>query len=315
MADAVVKPATDASDPTLRFTYTLRFQYRYQIPLGIAGQVRTKSGRIVGDLVDLAVQENAVSFGILPRSNQNEPVQERNYVLDCRLTEHGIAALEEERESDPRKDIHLILTMRGMFLQPTYRMIDRSPASTVEGMVAGDQTRWGPGIGFIESMMLSSNVTIYSSQWTSEFAPAFGIGQFLIVELPVISDHTGPASKLGERIREASIALESMRKDVEAGHWTECIEHSRPVTELLKDPEEVRVVLERDGLSTSAADDLLKSIRGAFDFASKFIKKVERGGAGLNPTLVAKKEDALYVYSSSVTLLNLIARKAARENA
>jgi asparagine synthetase B (glutamine-hydrolysing) len=67
-----------------------------------------------------------------------------------------------------------------------------------------------------------------------------------------------------------------------------------------------------DGLSDAAADDLLKSIRGAFDFASKFIKKIDRDAGGVSPALVAKKEDAMFVYSNALTLVNLLAAKRNR---
>lgn len=312
--DTRVTPASDTADPTLRFDTFIQYQYRYQVPLGLVGQVRTQLGKVVGDLVPLAHPDNAVDVGILPRSNQNEPMQERKFVLDCRLSPLGMAALLEARESDPKKDIRLVLMLRATFLLPAFRMANQLQGTPVEGVVLGEPTKWGPGLGQIQSTVMTQNVVIYSSQWVSDFAPVFGVGRFMVVEVPVVERAQLPPSAFGKSLLEAQVAVGKMAADLEAGHWTECVEHSRTVAELLRDEVKVTGILEQDGLSREASEALVSTIRGQFTFASKFLHRRERGGAGPNPPLVAKKEDAFFVYNASVQLVNLLSRKAARSS-
>jgi hypothetical protein len=316
MVDTQVIPAPDSADPTFRFTHTIRYQYRYQVPVRLTGQVRTSHGRILGDLVELATPENMSKQGILPRSMQNEPLQDRPFILDCRLSPKAIEAIIEEREQNPKKDIQLILQMAVQYLAPSFRLAsgDQAGQRPSGDAVLAEPTMWGPGLGEIRSEVATATVTIYASQWSSEFAPAFGVGRYLVVELPEVTSGGQGQSPTQRRISAASEAIVQMQGDINAGHWSECVEHSRAVLELLRSPDELKPILLEDGLSDEAADDMLKSMKSAFDFASKFLKKTARGSAQLNPALVAKKEDAYYVYSTSVALVNLVARKLTRAN-
>lgn len=314
MADTRVIPAPDAADPTFRFFHSIKYQYRYQIPVRLSGQLRTGNGRILGDLVELAAPDNVTKQGILPRSMHNEPVQERPFVFDCRLSPYAIEALLRERDASPRRDIQLVLQMMVLYLDPSFRLTSSNQAGQgqLADLVAADPTTWGPGLGEIRSEMVTASLTIYSSQWTSEFAPAFGLGDYVVVELPRFRDEAHAETQMDHRIEAARKAVTQMQADINAGHWSECIEHSRAVAELLRAPEEVRGVLVEDGASDDAANSIISSVKGAFDYASKFLKKASKSSGTLNPALVPKKEDAYYVYTTSMALINLLARKMAR---
>lgn len=314
MADTRVIPAPDSADPTLRFTHTIRYQNRYQVPIRVTGQLRTAKGRILGDLVEVAAPENTLRQGIMPRSSQNEPLQERPVILDCRLSQKALEAIVEERDQNPKRDILLTLHMSVLMLAPSFHVVGGVQVDPRQphDLIAADQTMWGPGLGEIRSEIQTTNVTIYASQWSSEFAPTFGIGRYLVVELPeVVSGPKGETS-LQKRVVAASEAIDQMRSDIANGHWSECIEHSRAVLELLRTPDDLKPTLLEDGLSDEAANDMLLSMKGSFDFASKFLKKTAKGSARLNPDLVAKKEDAYFVYSNALALVNLVSRKLNR---
>lgn len=316
MADASVAPAPNAADPTLRFTVTIDYQFRYTIPLGVFGHAKTEKGVIIGQLQPVGFSQNATHDGVLPRSNQNENTQRRPYTLDCRLTSRGVDALMDAREANPKKDVIVTLELVARFLLPKYRIgpsgLTMGPPMGNENTVNAEQTNWGPGIAEIKGEVLQVSVKIPASDWANEFAPAFGVGRFLVVELPLPSSPGQAPTPLGERVASAFDAVRTMEADLRSGNWTDCVQHSRAVMELLKLPEELKALLVSDGLSEPAADDVLKSVRGSFDFTSKFIKRVERDSGGVNPTLTAKKEDAFFVYSNSVTLVNLLAAKQKR---
>jgi hypothetical protein len=68
----------------------------------------------------------------------------------------------------------------------------------------------------------------------------------------------------------------------------------------------------KNGYAREGADAFYKGITELFNFSSKFIHKVEKGGVKLLPEIKAQKEDAYMIYSLSASLLNLIARKKVR---
>jgi hypothetical protein len=51
-----------------------------------------------------------------------------------------------------------------------------------------------------------------------------------------------------------------------------------------------------------------------FDFASKFVHRTDKTGKRLVPEVRAAKEEAMLVYALAGTVVNLIARKTARQN-
>jgi hypothetical protein len=309
MAEAKVAPALDTANPTLRFAVTFEFQFRYLVPIRIYGQVRTLTGRILGDLRLLASPENAWRDGILPRSNQNEPQQKRTAVLDCALTPAAIAAILKERETHPTKDIVLNLQMVLVSLQPNFRLSAGGSPPGPADVVFGQQTTWGPGLGEVHGEAFNCSMTIYSSQWSSEYAPAFGVGRFLMLEIPEIPLEGAVAGALADRVRAASVALGKMRIDIEKGEWTQCAEDARPVVELLNNRELLRPLFETNGVQPATAEALLSGLQGVLDYAHAFHHRLDKPREKVVPAVNAEPEDAYLAFATAAALLNLVARK------
>ena len=150
--------------------------------------------------------------------------------------------------------------------------------------------------------------SIASSDWVSDFAPQLEIGRFITTELPLPSP-VAINKEFAERLNKATEALQKMEEEAKKGEWTEVIQNSRPVAELLRDEIMVSSVLAKHGFSEEAAGSLLGTIRNLFDYSSKFIHKVAKDGTIIPAEIKAEKEDAYLIYSVSIGLLNLLTQK------
>lgn len=313
MAELSVKPHPSSVNPALRIELVWEYQDRYVVPLRAEGQVKSERGQLVGHLVSSAVPENAFKTGILPQS-QNPTQQKRKVLFDCLLSHRALEHILDCRDSNPRGDVVLNVDLILWTLNPVFRVGPQMAGSAEIPFFAGT-TAWGSGFGTLNSEVATGSLTIYSSQWTTDYAPAFGIGRFFTVELPDPRPAKPPSeTSFGGRLTRAVAALDKMERDVRAGHWTDCVEDSRPVMELLQTPSEVKALLLADGLSEPAADELLKVIDGEFYFASKFIHELTTNKKDLSPPLTAKKEDAYFVYATAVSIVNLLGRKSSRQS-
>ena len=75
---------------------------------------------------------------------------------------------------------------------------------------------------------------------------------------------------------------------------------------------EVTDLINRDIGHEEAADDLQKSMKGLFDYASKFTHSLERDKKKLLPPLKASKEDAVAAFAAASAMVNLVSAKLRR---
>jgi hypothetical protein len=348
MFDVKVKPHPSAADPTLRIEVTREYQQIYNVPLEVRGTASAEDGSVVGELILAPIPENRSKDGILPNPKTNVGNVRRAYHFDCRLTSQGLERLMNCRDRNQRKDVVLNLSFLVTTLKPHFAttglttvkiedprrlgqlgipipggnpvrlvfhawdMPNQEALADLPPLAAGT-SEWGPAIGTYERDVETHTYTIRSSDWIHDFSPVLGVGRFINVELPEPGQMKTKVAGLGARLSRAITALEAMGHDIEEGEWTQCVQHSRAVVELLKDEATIKGVLVKDGFSEAAGADLMRSVRGLFDFASKFIKQLDPETKDVNPVLAANKEDAYFVYATSVCLVNLLSRKAQRQ--
>lgn len=349
MFDVKVKPHPSAADPTLRIEASREYRQIYNVPLDLRGTASAEDGSVLGELILAPSPENRSKDGILPNPKTNVGNVRRTYHFDCRLTRFGLERLLVCRDRNQRKDVVLNFSFLVTTLKPHFTttglttvqiddprrlgqlgvpipggnpvrlvfhawdMPNQESLADLPPLAMGT-SEWGPAIGTYERDVETHTYTVRSSDWIHDFSPVFGVGRFITVELPEPGQLKTKVAGLGARLSRAIAALETMRHDIEEGEWSQCVEHSRAVFELLKDEPAIKAVVVQDGLSEEAGSDLLKSIRGLFDFASKFLKQLDRDTKGVNPVLKASKEDSYLVYAEAVCLVNLLARKIARQS-
>lgn len=166
----------------------------------------------------------------------------------------------------------------------------------------------GPVFLTIQDVKQAIRHEIPSSEWVYDFAPALELGKFWVIEIPQIVPLTAK-DKLGRRINAAIKAIQVMETKIRAGEWNEAVKEARPFMELVREKKSIGDLLIKNGYTQDAADAFYEGITELFNFSSKFIHKVAKGGGKLLPEIKAEKEDAYLIYSLSASLLNLIARK------
>ena len=190
---------------------------------------------------------------------------------------------------------------RFVYWEPT----ERNAEGVDMDLVALGMTYSGVGFGEFAREVQNFDVTISSSDWVHDFLPVFGLGRFLTLDLPIPE----PASELDEKLERAVQALSKMDSDIQRGEWADCVEDSRPVWDLLKTENPPVKSLITQAFPGEAGTDLLAAVRKLFTFVSTFVKPLDRDKTRLNPVTIPQKEEAYFVYSTSVTVVNLVAQK------
>lgn len=156
-------------------------------------------------------------------------------------------------------------------------------------------------------------VNIPSSHWVRDYAPTFGIGKFLTVNIPQPEQLAIADGELSKRVNGAVDALKRMELDIQKGEYTQCAEDSRPLLELLNNPDLIRPLLKTSGLPDANAESLLSGLGQVYAYANAFHHRTERDGKVVSGAVNASSEDAYLAFATAAALLNLVQRKLSRK--
>jgi len=112
--------------------------------------------------------------------------------------------------------------------------------------------------------------------WIHDYCPVFQIGKFAVFEY-LLPEYTEGTGSIEERLNVSINSIQKMENNIIKGEWNKVIEDSRAVWELLRNEDEIKDLLTRDGYSPEAVEDLNGSIKKLFNFSSKFHHKEDRG--------------------------------------
>ncbi|MDG7000091.1 MAG: hypothetical protein JRN15_13370 [Nitrososphaerota archaeon] len=342
-----VLPYPDASDPSLLIQIRIDYQPSYRILLGIFGTVSTQDEKRLATLEPMLDDQCKFEDILQPwgRSSSSGTLS-RTLSYIVRLSQYGLTHIESLRQKERKKDVVLIFRFLTTYLQPEYSIasiktvnLDQNRQSSILGTY--DPRRpdkslllYEPAFqGAINDLPLLRPATagnesigrltrdldngiehiIKASDWVVDFAPVFGLGKSIIVEVPEI-EAAASSDEIGQRINEAAKALPKMREELIKGNWTDCIENSRPILELLNKKGLLLEVLTNDGLAKDTAEALINGLSSTYEYASKFHHRIERDRKTISSPVKADKEDAYLAYLNAVSLVNLIAEKARKRS-
>lgn len=338
-----VSPHPNSCDPTLLVKLKVQYQAGYAVFLGTVGLVSTKDGKKLGSLELIPGDECNFVEALQPwdRNGPGTNQTTRMFSYAVKLSGAGLAHLETLRQKDRKKDVVLLFDFVTILFQPEFM---RAPVVTApldqntqqrlfggndpnrRGILMVNKQRESGEPWLVSSMdggtgnlgkyswypQKGIEHIIRSSDWVADFAPVFGLGKSLVIEVPEIEPPIADGD-LGRRLKEASEALPKMKTDIMKGEWTTCAEDARPIIELLNKKDLILNLLTSDGLPRDAAESLVNGVSGIFDYASKFHHRVERDGFTVTPPVKAEKEDAYLAYMNAVTLVNLVSEKARKK--
>lgn len=327
MGDAVTVAVDKAAlGPGLTFHVCVDYQDGREALLGVAGTLHAADGKRLAMLTEIGTTgqfELAASDG-----NGGGSVRRHIVSIVADLNERAVDHIEVLRSANKKGDVilELSLTIRTLQSNATIASVTLDPDArsqsgqnlvykfTASRKLSGQADLWllsGDGratFARVHSEPRRCPVTIRGSDYAHDFAPVWHGHEFLVCEIPTPPELTGEDATIAAALAKAK----ESRKYLNAGEWDDAVRCLRGVWELLKKPGMLTTALTKDGCPEDAAKSLEASAQAQFTFASKFAHAADRSG-NLNPEVHARKEDAYHVYSTAMTLLNLVARKANRQ--
>ena len=329
--EADPSPSTEAVEPTLKFRLVV-------VPQEFGSLVGLRASLWAEDGKRLSEGAEAYSTGSPFTASLNQPsgpfVPHDTYLeLTFRLSYRELAHIERCRELNKKHDVVLTIKSRATSLRASYittytdyyryQVPNVIPRQTEDLIVVHPASRQGgptgpsivspdPNQGLLTLYTEDVGqcpVTIPSSDWSHEFAPAFGLGRFLVLEVPQLPVGAEGSGELADRVREASGAIERMRVDLQKGEWTQCAEDARAVVELLNKGDLIRPLLETNGIRPETAQSLLDGLQGVLAYSHAFHHRVDQAGQKPVPSVNAESEDAYLAFATSAALLNLVGKK------
>ena len=324
-----IQPVTDSINPELTLVINCYLDNKREIPLEISGQILSDDMKKLANIHQILQFEN-MQIVLSAREDRYDRELNTNFKLTAPLNHRTLDYIETLRTSNSKGDVilnieifvkfleskiilsNMILSQKNQdgFHKVLYKYNPEFPSGQINidmWILSGNA---GSDIINTVNKKFSNQVTIPSSDWVHDYCPVFQIGKFAVFEY-LLPEYTEGTGSIEERLNASINSIQKMENNIIKGEWNEVIEDSRAISELLRNQEEIKDLLLRDGYSEQAFVDLNKSIKELFNFSSKFHHKEDRGKR-IMPEIKASKEDAYLIYSLSMNLVNLISKKFQR---
>jgi len=335
-----VEPLRDRVSPEIRFDIPLYYRAKYEMPIASMGILLSEDGKKISDLIEIVTDISKISELAAKDMAASEREEEEEIALSmvAKLDPVVLDHIEDLRSKNPKGDVKLTLeivvrTLNSRSVLSYLSFLDRTPpfefsehqkrAELVIYNLSKDKFsalrnnmwilsgREGPTFLELRNNQLKGDVRIPSNDWLHDFCPILQVGKFAVFEFQV-PDYIEGRGDLPERINEAINAVEKMEEDLRKSEWNKIIEDSRAIWELLRNVDEIRDLLLRDGYTEEAANDLNESIQRMFRYSSKFHHRLDQRGERITPEIKASKEDAYLIYTTGLSFANMISKKMQR---
>ena len=177
----------------------------------------------------------------------------------------------------------------------------------------------GSGVEQFKNVEAFYDVNISGNDWLMKYSPKLGGGKFMIVELP-LPEFESIEQFWDDYIKEGIEILNNLKAKIDKSEWTEVIVKSREFFEIFrfkKNGDEIikfKELLCMNNLTENDVDGFLKALDNLFQYASKFIHVKEKGTDEIRLKAIAYKEDAYFVYSLSLSIMNIILSRLRKRN-
>jgi len=296
-----------AISPTLTIGLNLEFGYSLEAPISIAGRLISADSKVLSLLNEYQITSES-NFGLKPLSKDEryriwrEALNHSYYAqMTATLSPKAIDYIELIREKDHEKSVRFNMDFVVKYLD----------MPEVKPEIQPDFFRVNIKRAYL-------NTVIKQSDWVRDYSPFLGIGNFMLLEL-TIPDKQEVNSDWKELYDRLTLRVTEMNEAIRVGDWQKAVDRGRQFSDNLKvgkGKEETQLsfhegmikLFEKERHSSEGIQKFLDGIRNFFDYNSKFIHDKDQKG-NLNPVLIAKREDAYFIYALSIGLLNLIGKK------
>ncbi|MEZ4995640.1 MAG: hypothetical protein R2824_34815 [Saprospiraceae bacterium] len=302
-------------EPTIRFklegeieAFTLIYRIRAELFLDKTKLTRLSEAHnnYRGQLSELSWDKpvNKQPFG----RNKKRPT----FHLEGPLSPLALELIEQKREKHPKGDVELLLKIEVQFFIGTHQIDNETFIdSRTNAPIPFIKLKYNDILFEAHAAVETLPVKISFADWINDFMPVFGMEKTVVYSLPIL-DLGVVEGDFGQRMMGAMEAFEKMTDARKKADWNNVIKESRPLIELIRDHAFLKNLFTESGFHDDAAQEIVDAIKHLFNFTSKFIHRIPLGGGPVMDSLHAHKEDALFVYTISLNLLNIILAKVRR---
>lgn len=331
-----VMPVQESINPELLFEIEFLITKEYEIPIVVTGSIVSDENKKIASIHEAIHELNSMKLSAKFERNYNQ--EKLTLKLIASLNHKVLDYIETLRTKNKKGDVVLNLNifvktlLSNTVLPPITKDIgvsggiisqiaeqgnsliayrnrgDFHPAYNDMWILSGNGS---PTFIEVKNYNFIDKVTIRSSDWIQDYCPLFQIGRFSVFEY-LLPDYVEGSGSIDERLNKSIDAIKEMEENLIRGEWNGVIEDSRHVWELLRNQDELKDLLTRDGYTEPAFTDLNESLQKLFDFSSKFIHKLDKDKKKTMPDIKASKEDAYLIYALSMHVVNLISKKMQR---
>lgn len=301
-----VGPVNESVLPRIRFELYVYYRQQHGVPFFNTGQL--KLGNKYFSRLDINTENarhNSNRLELLRNEEFSQEDRKLRLSLYAEFNEKIVQFIEDTRSKDPQRNVH--------FQMELVFDVFKSKRDS-----AGGNNQ--PGLE-VEQQVEYLSESIEHSAWVNNYSQLMGVGKFLLFEYPVIQPVQGDvfSARWKDILERSRMRVEEMEQELKEGQWGKVIESSRKVFDTLKfsknkkeERDELKQLFEVNNYSEEGVNDLIESIWNIHEFASKFLhdKPKKPGPEGyLNPVPVAQKEDAYFIYSLALGLVNMLGVK------
>jgi hypothetical protein len=294
-----VEPYKKAIEPTLKFTAKFTCTNEDILPLGCSGSL-TVNNNFIGVLTPFVFGFHN-EYELKPIVFNNTNVRKYNFPLIISLTKGILYKIEEVRKQNVKADLILDVIIRVKYLKSQFTSSEHNVFQNSQNIHLRSSNLFKYYEGDFPFVC-----KVNKMDWLHDFCPILNNSEYLVVELPI-----NKSKKVSnKRIASTHKSISEMKDCLENGDWNGVLKASRPIWEVFKSKDDISSLLKRNGMNEQTVksfEDLMKSL---FDFTSKFIHVEAKGTREIMESNAANREDAELIYLISVSIINLLIRKA-----
>ena len=307
-----------APGAVLKFGIELSLVQGAEVPIAATGWLKAPHDVLLCPLTQVPVDQDADAplRGSDGYASNFEKISRWVWLI-APLGRAELEHLADLRSKDAKGDVHLTLQIGVRCLRST-ATVTHGAGPAGRGMTAQEKPTFKetrPMLGEADGGSLKTTTDrldiqhrIPSADWVHDYAPKFGLGKWMVVELP--QPDTIGSGPLEERVERCRKAAGKARDRLHQGEWENVCEELRPYRELIRNLPDVQALLTNDGYTADAARAFNHVIKALFELSSKFMHAVDKSGTHIVPEVRASKEDAYFHFFTAMAAINLLARKS-----
>ncbi|NOQ22246.1 MAG: hypothetical protein GQ565_06315 [Candidatus Aegiribacteria sp.] len=299
-----VKPVENSVDPEMEVKIRIDGFESDEYIIDISGEVRTDN--ILLSRVVFMPEKLNNDYRITPKYNYPSSRYRKHSCVVFRLSQKALAAIQNSRENNPKTDIELAFNLTFRSVRGEFGATDHKTGEKRLLTVGPNQQE----VIVYQHRNQEIMHSIPASDWVHDFAPAFGIGSFQLIEWH-IPDTVSIGNDETELLQRMLECLDSMREAFCDCDWQRIMELSRRYSELIRKEDLIKEIFTKSGITEDVYTLLDSGFNTFYQYFSKYIHEKSKDQT-IKQMPVACREDAELAYILSMNIFNMISRKLKR---